>query len=399
MRLLLYCDEYCYKYKGNYYLEEFGLILLNRYLEVFETVTYPVRVKEVKHKEELGEFNKPIDLLRVKVVDIPFAHGMGEYFKNYFSIQSRLKNVCNECDLAILRLPSIYAFNVWKYVKRNRLPYAVEIVFDCYDGYTAASSFMERVSWKLMHHWQQIACENAEGVSCVTSEYLQRRYYSKKPNAIVSHYSSIELPQSFFYHKRNFSDLKPFRIIHVAYQVSFNSRKGHNQLIEALKNVRDRGLDVEINFVGMDYDNGYEKLMEYAARLGVQRYVHFVGFLGRKELRDMMIKSAIAVLPTKAEGLPRVVIEAMATGLPCISTNVSGNPELLEEKYLINYSDVKALADAIENLLKNPKEYERASLVNFTNSQKYEATYLRKKRVEFYTALKCRIKKSKNDNI
>lgn len=390
MRLLLYCDEYCYKYEGQYYLEEFGKILLNRYLDVFETITYPVRVKLVKTREELGAFNNPIDSSRVRVIEIPFGHGMRDYCHHYFSIQRKLRNVCYSCDLAILRLPSIYSFNVLKFVKRERLPYAVEVVFDCYDGYKAEDTLIGKLSWLLMHHWQRRACAMSEGVSCVTAEYLQRRYFPLKDNALVANYSSIELPNSFYYHVRDFPKA-PFQIIHVAYQVSFNSRKGHNQLLEALKLVRDGGIDAEVVFVGMNYNNGYEKLTEYAKVLGVHKYIRFAGFLNHHDIRDLMIQSSLAVLPTKAEGLPRVIIEAMSTGLPCISTNVSGNPELLSSKYLINYSDVNTLSKLIKKLLTSPEEYKETSAINFTNSKKYEAAYLRSKRIEFYTALKNRI--------
>ena len=396
MNLLLYCDEYCYKYDGRYYLEEFGLILLNRYLDVFDTIKYPVRVKEVSNKEELGSFNKLIDSSRVEVVEIPYGHGMNDYIKHYIQIRTACKNVCKNCDFAILRMPSIYSFSIWHQVKKDKLPYAVEIVFDCYDGYLSSSTLKDKLSWKLMHKWQQQACAGAEGVACVTESYLQKRYFPSKSDAIVSHYSSIELPSSFYYRERKYPQTSPFEIIHVAYQVSFNSRKGHNQLIEALQKVRQQGLDVEIAFVGGNYDNGFEKLSNYADELGVKDHISFLGFMSRGDIRNLMTESTLAVLPTKAEGLPRVIIEAMATGLPCISTHVSGNSELLEDKYLLDYSDVDKLSKTICSILKDPMEYERVSKKNFERSKCYEAEYLQKRRVDFYTKLRKRIE-NQND--
>ncbi len=88
------------------------------------------------------------------------------------------------------------------------------------------------------------------------------------------------------------------------------------------------------------------------------------------------MESNLAVLPTKAEGLPRVVIESMAMGLPCISSNVSGNQELLDEEYLLEYSDIDALANTIIHVISDSVEYESVSARNFENSKKYEASNL-----------------------
>lgn len=384
MKLLLYCDEYCYKYNGSYYLEEFGIILLNRYLKVYDSIKYPVRVKEVQKFEQLGAFNKIIDSTKVEVIEIPYGIGMSEFVMNYCKIQSAINNIEKDCSLAILRMPSIYSFCIWHKIKRTKLPYAVEVVFDCYDGYKSSDSIIGKIAWLLMHSWQKEACSKAIGVSCVTAQYLQKRYFPNKPDAIKSNYSSIELPSSYYYKERKFPTDGPLKIIHVAYQVAFNSRKGHNQLIQALKLLRDEGINAELIFVGGDYDNGFLKLSEFAKKLGVQNEISFTGFISRAEVINKMKEATVAVLPTKAEGLPRVVIEAMASGLPCISTNVSGNPELLEDKYLLDYTDVDGLANAIKLLMKDPKEYERTSRLNFEKSKCYESSYLDKVRTDFY---------------
>lgn len=391
MKLLLYCDEYCYKYNDHYYLEDFGIILLNRYLSVFENVKYPVRVKNVHKKEDLGKFNKPIDESRVEVVPIPFGQGVIDFLKNYRKIQKALYNICDTCQFAFLRLPSVYSFNILRYVWKERLPYATEIVFDCYDGFKSSTSFTEKMAYLLMHNLQIKACSKAEGISCVTAEYLQQRYYPKKKDTIVSNYSSIELPYSFYFKRRNYPEKKIFRIIHVAYQVAFNSRKGHNQLLEALKRVRDAGINAEIVFVGGDYANGIEQLRIYAKDLNIKEHVSFTGFLSRPELREQMMEADLAVMPTKAEGLPRVVIEAMAMGLPCISTNVSGNPELLDKEFLLDYTDVNGFAKCIKAVLSDQLLYESTSRTNYERSLEYEAKILQTKREKFYKQLRDKI--------
>lgn len=391
MNLLLYVDEYCYCYNGNYYLESFGLLLVKRYLNVFDNIKLPIRVRDVNNEQDLERNNCIVDDSRIGIIPLPFGQGAKAFVKHYPRIKRILAGVESNIDIAILRLPSIYSFAILNVVQHKQIPYAIEIVFDCYDGYTSSKTMLGKLSWKWMHKRQIAACKQAIGISCVTEKYLQRRYNNQDPQVIKAHYSSIELPESFYYQARKYPINKKFQIVHIAYQVAFNSRKGHNQLLEALSIVRGKGYDVSVVFVGGDYNNGITQLKDYASKLNVLDNVSFPGFLSRPELRNLLIESDLAVLPTKAEGLPRVVIESMAMGLPCISSNVSGNPELLDKDYLLEYSDVHSLSDAIIRVISNPQEYESVSLKNYENSKRYEAKNLDNARNNFYNELKNKV--------
>ena len=132
---------------------------------------------------------------------------------------------------------------------------------------------------------------------------------------------------------------------------------------------------------------------ELARELGVSDRVEFVGFLDRRGLRRLLDESDAMVFPTHAEGLPRVVIEAMATGLPVISTRVSGIPELLEPDMMLTPGDTQGLARRIVALIDDDELYRRASAHNFRNSLKYESTLLQARRDEFYRRLRSRAEK------
>ena len=80
----------------------------------------------------------------------------------------------------------------------------------------------------------------------------------------------------------------------------------------------------------------------------------------------------------------------MAVGLPAISTNINGIPELLEQDFLISVGDIDDLASKILKLIENKNLYENASQNNITRARKYCVDELQKRRNHFYSKLrKC----------
>lgn len=394
MTVLVSCDIYCYCCKGKFFLQPWTNVLINRYLMVFDKVLLVVRTKNVETINELGIYNIPVDESKVEVLPMPFFQGLKQYVKVYRTVKKNAQIAAKRCDVAILRLPSTVAFEVWRALKKVGKKYICEIVFDCYDAYKSASG-IEKLLWKLMHKWQVEACHNAIGVACVTARYLQQRYYPIMKNAVVTNYSSIELPLSFYYKERMHPKKNDITIVHVANQVQFAGRKGHNELIRVLNIVKEAGYNVRLIFIGRDYLGGIQKLQDYAAKYKVDSIVTFTGFLSKEELRNTMLHADIAVLPTRAEGLPRVVIEAMALGLPCITSPVSGNSELVDGDLLIGYNDIIGMANMIIRLICDSAFYEEISKRNFERSKKYCSDILNQRRTEFFKSVKSLVEESR----
>lgn len=385
-KLLLSCDDTIYYFDGNYYAaNQEGYEFFQRYLRVFEELRIVCRCKD---ENSLKPTRVLLDASRIEVVRITDFHRPKQYATKYFQVGREVKGAVSGCDRALFRLPSTVAFRVWNAFRKTGLPYACEIVYDAKDGIAASTNLVNKLLWVKIHKDMQTACFYAVGVSCVTDYYLQQRYYTKVKGGFSSHYSSLSLDKLFYTSARTYPEGKSLNIAHVAKQVAFNGRKGINQIIEALAVLKKESVIVNATFAGKDYNGGIEKLKAYAASLGVGEQVRFPGFITRRELSEMLDTSDMYVMPTKAEGLPRVIIEAMAKGLPCISSPVSGNPELLASHYLVGYYDVETLAERIKELAFNKEAYEKASSDNFNNSQKYEASLLQKRRDDFYTKLK-----------
>ncbi len=131
--------------------------------------------------------------------------------------------------------------------------------------------------------------------------------------------------------------------------------KGQSLLIEALAELRQRGADARLTLVG----DGPKRpqLEQLGRRLGVADRVHFAGAIGQDAIRDVYRSADLFCLPSLAEGLPVVLMEAMAFELPVVSTRIMGIPELVEEGrtgLLVTPGRLDELTDALERLIADP---------------------------------------------
>ena len=137
--------------------------------------------------------------------------------------------------------------------------------------------------------------------------------------------------------------------------------KGQAGLLEAFARVASDHPDVQLTLVGDGPE--LDLLKRHAEALSVTAQVTFAGRLGEKDALDQIAHSDVLVLPSFMEGLPIVLMEAMAIGTPVIATRVAGIPELVEDGkngLLFTPSDWGALADCMRRLADDPRL--RASL-------------------------------------
>jgi glycosyltransferase involved in cell wall biosynthesis len=146
-------------------------------------------------------------------------------------------------------------------------------------------------------------------------------------------------------------------LVKILFLGAVGRRKGVYPLIEAFAKARAvLPCPVSLQIGG---DGEIAQCRALAERLQVASNVEFLGWVGAAE-RDTLLKDAdIFVLPSLNEGLPMSLLEAMAAGLPVISTRVGGIPDLVtdgENGLLVDAGDVDALADAIVRMTTNAAE-------------------------------------------
>jgi glycosyltransferase involved in cell wall biosynthesis len=128
--------------------------------------------------------------------------------------------------------------------------------------------------------------------------------------------------------------------------------KGQHILLEAGALLKRRGIKYIMTFIGDGPDR--ESLESLAKDLNINDSVTFTGALGQDLVKISYDTADLFVLPSFAEGVPVVLMEAMAKEIPCITTRITGIPELIDDNIdgmLIAPSDAVTLADKIESLL------------------------------------------------
>ncbi|WP_313645835.1 glycosyltransferase [Pseudomonas sp.] len=132
-------------------------------------------------------------------------------------------------------------------------------------------------------------------------------------------------------------------------------QKGQLLLIEAAHALASTGVDFELVLAGDGEMRGPVEAL--IARYGLQRQVRITGWIGSVQVRDEILAARALVLPSFAEGLPVVIMEAMALRRPVLSTYVAGIPELLrhgENGWLFPAGCVTALTQAMRECLQQP---------------------------------------------
>ncbi len=130
--------------------------------------------------------------------------------------------------------------------------------------------------------------------------------------------------------------------------------KGQHILIDAVEQLALQGRRVRLRLVGNGPDE--PSLRAHAARIAHPDCIVFEGAINQDRIRDFYGAADIFCLPSFAEGLPVVLMEAMAMEIPCIATRIAGTPELIRDGIdglLVAPSDVDALAVALAKLMDN----------------------------------------------
>jgi glycosyltransferase involved in cell wall biosynthesis len=148
----------------------------------------------------------------------------------------------------------------------------------------------------------------------------------------------------------------PDALRQLLYVGRLTGEKGPDVLLRAFGQLRARGLDVSLTVVGDGAAR--ENLNSLATELEIGAHVRFIRYIREGEhLREQYLEAGIVVIPSRTEGVPGVLLEAMALGRVIVASAVGGMPGVVapgQSGVLVPPNDPRALADAIAGMIEDP---------------------------------------------
>lgn len=342
--------------------------ILSRYTEWFGEVTILARVVE---KSDIGKNFSEITNDKVNILDF-----------RTLSKSSVLKFI-SEHNNVILRLPSKIGLRVARLCKKLKKEYLAEVVGSAWDSYWN-HSLKGKLFAVPYHFLNKYYIKSSAYALYVTNVFLQKNYPSK---GIILGCSDVYIEETYSdgitkrLDKLKNHKFKKFVIGTIGnFEVKY---KGQHLVIEAISELVRRGYEIEYQIVG---GGNSDYLVSLAKRFNVESNLKVVGSVPHKEINSWFRQLDIYIQPSKQEGLPRAVIEAMSNGLYCIVSNVGGNTELVSNQAVMKRVNSASIVNCIMKI--DLDLYKDLSIRNVEESEKYNVKLLDKKRNDFYVSYK-----------
>ncbi|MCC7368997.1 MAG: glycosyltransferase family 4 protein [Chloroflexi bacterium] len=292
---------------------------------------------------------------------LPFYDRLPLFYRALPAALGQLWRTLPGADLVCIRIPTplgVYAYALSKLLRR---PLFTIVVGDL-DGVSESVKVdsLKRLAYKLylgLESWLQ-ARMVAWAPAFVNGQGLYAKYHRPNRDVLLTTTSTIGDADVIGREDTGLGTPghAPIRLLTVS---RIDPRKGLRFLPPALAMLVERGHDVRLTIVGPTVgtlgEEERERVLAAARAAGIADRIEFLGSRTLPQVLALARQHDLFVLPTlPGEGVPRVLLEAMASGLPIVVSNVAGVPTLVQHEVnglLVPPSDPAALADAMERLI------------------------------------------------
>lgn len=353
----------------------------DRYLDHFNTLTVVGNLINLENGIDINSFNK-VSKENVRFEFIPSITSFGQYIKHMFLPSNKLKRLILKHDAVIIRLFSENGYSAVNIARKNNIPYAIEVVGCPFDAYWNHQNILGKFFAPISYYKMKKCVSNAHYVIYVTQEFLQRRYPTK---GVQTYASNVLLPRSdeTILVKRITKIKSNSGIVKIGMIGGLEVKaKGHAVLMKALKNVKSEIQEFRLLIVGQ---GRHDYILSLGEKHNLTEHIEIVGKLkSGSYIMSFLDDIDLFVIPSKQEGLPRALIEAMSRGCPVLGSNVAGIPELLSGEYLHHKNDYVTLGKQLVRVLNSEKEMISMANINFSRTKEFQDFKLKEKRFKFW---------------
>ncbi len=351
-----------------------------RYSMFSHEISLLIRVKQSENERKMSFIPDSI-----KIIEVPNYKSLKNYFLNKQKAKKIIKNAVLNTDMLILKMHSSNAFLAYKYAKRYKKPFLVEYVSCAWDSYWNYS-LIGKIIAPIMELQTKIVAKNSMYNYYVTKSFLQKHYPSKGMSLGCSDVVLKNFDESVIETRIN-----KLKNINRSSKIIFGTAasldvkyKGQQYVIAALSRLRKEGYNVEYHLAGgHNPNNNY--LEKVAKKYKVENCVIYSGMYDNTAINNFYDSIDIYIQPSKQEGLPRSVVEAMSRGCPVIGSDIAGIPELIDKEYRFKKGRVSDLMKKLKMIINS--DLSKVARRNYEKSKEFDVNLLNKLREQFYESV------------
>ncbi|QKQ71175.1 glycosyltransferase family 4 protein [Acinetobacter sp. 10FS3-1] len=391
MKEIIYVHDHKFiNIDGIFYSEgKFTSSVFSRY-DVFERKIYVISRKT--------ENSESIKLNKIQNSNVYFypvkGIGFSSVFGRFFFINLKIIiEQFNKSQTLIVRLPSFLGIFVLILNLFFQKKYFIELVGDPQEALITSKKkvgFLFKYFIYIFSAFNKFFVKKADGVIYVTQYDLQKRYPTKK---LQTYASNVEVNIKPLNLSLDEYTLKNEKNIKVGLIGSFNNEyKGIDTALKAIHLLKQKDCIVQLHILGSGKLKDY--YLEMAKELKIAGQIYFDGSLAGGEAVLKWLKDLdLYIQPSRTEGLPRALIEAMSVGLPAVATKVGGIPELLPDEFLVPSNNSLELAEKIKMLIHSQQLRYEQGKANYEKAKEYDSQILRERRMKFWSQAKTIVEK------
>ena len=295
-----------------------------------------------------------IRLQNVKIVPLPYCGNYVGALKEWKSYYRALQKVCDKVDIVYCRVPDPFSWMPTLLFRKKTIMHFVGDTIDATQHNERWSGIkkMLMIAGYLPDYWLTLQAAKRSKV------YTNGRHLSDKLRK--HHINATPVISSTVSEKSLHNDFKPLPIkngfVTITYVGYIRFAKGMNCLMSFCKQLRAAGVHFRFNIVGDG--EMFSDVKEFVVNEELSDCVKMYGHIDNKdEMNRILRDSDLFFFPSISEGSPRVVIEAMAQGVPVLSTPVGSLPGTFKDGETIRFfgfNDVRKAVSLVDEYMRNP---------------------------------------------
>lgn len=365
------------KLQSDYLAVHYNNKIVDRYSFFGDRVSFLMRKENVSTSEKKNY--SVIDHPAFNFIEVPNFKSVTAYYKKR-EAKRIIEKVVKNHDVIIVRLPSAIGTIAFRYAKEFNKPILVESVACVFDA-------LWNYNWKgkLLAHFKYYQkrqlMKQASHTIYVTREFLQSRYptYGKEvgcSDVVLKEFDESVLNQRL----QKIEDRKVGEPLVLGTVAALNvPYKGQADVISVIGELKKEGVKVIYKLVGQGNPS---RLAGAIKNANVEDRVEIVGPLPHDKVFDFLDEIDVYIQPSRQEGLPRAMIEALSRGCTTTGAKTAGIPELIEDDFVFEAGNLERIKSIVLDI--DAVTLKQQAKRNFYEAGKYREDYLDKRRIEFY---------------